>query len=404
MWNLFAFLTGHRKPAEHTDSEQLSGNAAEKADQADAVKAGDAVETSVSGDAQSEQDAAKTEETVTGSGTVDAGEKYGTSDSGKAEKDGAGSESGDDDEDGAGDESGDDDEDGAGYDDEAPEDAEDGYSEKPVKRRSLYERGCGHGRKRKAPKVGKVPVALNDRITLGEGMAKICVPLAGSTVDEVGEQARAAVASGADVVEWRADYFDSIRNTAAAENALRKIHEILGDIPLLFTYRTSREGGKGRTDGNSYSSVVLWAAGRPEVSIIDIEGLSSQYDAEVLVMKVKELGKPVIASAHFFDRTPKKNELTDIFGCLQRTGADVLKVAAMPEKSRDVLRMMDVSREMDSMLPCPLITISMGDLGRITRVSGSITGSCMTFGTAGAVTAPGQMTVENLRRVMNQMG
>ena len=367
MWNLWALLTGRRKPADHDKTEQTAEDGASAAEESPVT---DGVSEP---DEASEHDEAPVND-----------------------------EASEHDEEPVNDEASETDE--APEHDEASASDETWDSEKPEKRRSLYDRCSGHGKKRKAPKIKKVPVALSGQVTLGEGSAKICVPVAGSADSELEEQARAAAEAGADVVEWRADYYDAIRDTAAAEGALQRIHEILGDIPILFTYRTSREGGKGKADGEIYSGIVLWAAARPEVAVIDIEGLSNQYDAEVLVTKAKALGKPVIASAHFFDGTPKKNELADIFGCLQRTGADILKVAAMPEKSRDVLRMMDVSREMDGMTSCPLITISMGDLGKITRVSGNITGSCMTFGTAGAVTAPGQMTVENLRRVMEQVG
>lgn len=271
-------------------------------------------------------------------------------------------------------------------------------------KKSLYDWVSKKPKKRpRTVKVKKVPVVLSDTVTLGEGRTKICTPIAGATDDEVLEQAKAAAAAEPDLVEWRADYYEHITNVSDADALVKKLAETLGSLPILFTYRSSNEGGRGRTDSKTYESVALWAAGRPEIAIIDIEGLASAYDAEVLVRHIHEAGKPVIGSAHFFKSTPKKRELIDIFDRLQRTGADVLKVAAMPEKSRDVLRIMNVTKDVDSEVPCPLITISMGDLGKITRISGSVTGSCMTFGVAAAATAPGQMSVADLKNVMQQV-
>ncbi|MGI6111665.1 MAG: type I 3-dehydroquinate dehydratase [Bilifractor sp.] len=381
MWNLWAFLTGRRQPADRKAGEHSTLEAAGSGGKTGAAKS--EAGTDWKNDALKSKAGTGTE-TDTGSPEMEGGKGK---DTGKPEAEDTGADEPEAEDVGT---------------DETEADDE-WVQAKPEKHRSLYDRSCGHGKKRKTPKIEKIPVVLNDRVTLGDGDTKICVPLSGSTDDELEDQARSALQAGADVVEWRADYYEAVCNVDASAAALKKIHEILGDIPVLFTYRTSREGGKGCTDGDTYSAVALWAAEQPEIALIDIEGLSGEYDAEILVKKVKELGKPVIASAHFFDRTPKKNELVDIFGCLQRTGADILKVAVMPEKSRDVLRMMDVSREMDSSTSCPLITIAMGDLGKITRVSGNLTGSCMTFGTAGAATAPGQMTVEKLRRVMEEI-
>ena len=149
-----------------------------------------------------------------------------------------------------------------------------------------------------------------------------------------------------------------------------------------------------------YQSMILYAAGRPEVSLVDIEGLDPEINVELLVSRVHELGMPVIASWHNFCKTPKKPELDLIFDKLERTGADILKVAVMPKKPKDVLRLMSMTEEKNRQAPCPLVTMAMGDLGRISRVSGKLTGSAMTFGTVGGASAPGQLPVEDLRRII----
>ncbi len=90
---------------------------------------------------------------------------------------------------------------------------------------------------------------------------------------------------------------------------------------------------------------------------------------------------------------------------MQEAGADLLKIAVMPGDPGDVLTLLSVSWEMKSRYARqPLIAISMGALGAVSRISGEIFGSAMTFGTAGQASAPGQISVEELQEVHRVIG
>lgn len=270
--------------------------------------------------------------------------------------------------------------------------------------RSLYE--WRREKRTKTPKPVKAvkrPLPLKNGVILGQGLPKICVPITGESREAVGEQAQQAAAEAPDLVEWRADCFRDLDNVEKIAEVLISLQEILGDIPILFTVRTKREGGKSHLSAEKYRSVILYAAGRPEISVIDIEGLNPEINTELLVSQVHELGMPVVASWHNFSKTPKKPELDLIFDRLARTGADVLKVAVMPKKPKDVLRLMSVTEEKNRQISSPLVTMAMGDLGRISRVGGRITGSAMTFGSVGEASAPGQLPVGELRRIMKDI-
>lgn len=273
------------------------------------------------------------------------------------------------------------------------------------KQRSLYEwRREKPVKSAKPVKAVKKTVRLKNGVILGEGLPKICVPLTGTGKTELEEQAREAVAVSPDLVEWRADYFGDLGDVEKIAEVLMSLQEILDEIPILFTIRTKREGGKVELTPEEYRSLLLYAAGRPEVSLVDIEGLHPEINTELLISEVHELGMPVIASWHSFSRTPKKPELDLVFDRLARTGADVLKVAVMPKKPKDVLRLMSVTEEKNRQIPSPLVTMAMGDLGRLSRVSGKITGSVMTFGTVGDASAPGQLPVRVLREMIRTIG
>lgn len=81
-------------------------------------------------------------------------------------------------------------------------------------------------------------------VTLGEGMPKICVPLVGTTLSELREEAEALKALAPDVVEWRSDFFSQVEDTAAVTGVLEEIQQILPEVPLIFTFRSAKEGGE----------------------------------------------------------------------------------------------------------------------------------------------------------------
>ena len=74
----------------------------------------------------------------------------------------------------------------------------------------------------------------------------------------------------------------------------------------------------------------------------------------------------------------------------------------MPQSRADVLTLLSATEEMTAhFADRPVITMSMGPLGVISRVSGQSFGSAATFGSAGHARAPGQLDVEALDTVLS---
>ena len=293
---------------------------------------------------------------------------------------------------------------------------------------SLYEWGRknkkGKKGKKKKKAVPKKTVRLGQgerSVVLGEGMPKICVPITGRTLEEIVDQAANVASVFPDFVEWRVDYFEEIHpleacpesgelpvNTVssvfpAVDRALKKMADVLDGLPILFTIRTATEGGRIALYPEDYIGLLLHAAERPEVSAIDVEELRTDSDMEILTREIQARQKPVIGSAHFFGRMPKKPEQMELMNRISRTGADVLKLAAMPSDSRDVLKMMEMAEEENRLTDKPVIAIAMGKIGMVSRVSGALTGSCVTFGTVDAESAPGQIPVSTLRTILEAL-
>ena len=116
------------------------------------------------------------------------------------------------------------------------------------------------------------------------------------------------------------------------------------------------------------------------------------------------MGVRIIASHHDFDGTPDERILHMLMDQMQQGGADVAKLAVMPNSADDVIRLLKLTNDTIQKYPTlPVVTMSMGGLGVISRLSGEVFGSCITFGADGAVSAPGQMQMDTLADILDAL-
>lgn len=230
----------------------------------------------------------------------------------------------------------------------------------------------------------------------------ICTPVTGRTVEEILEQVAVVRVYLPDVIEWRADFFEGLAQT---EKVLEVIREIKGltKIPVLFTIRAQHEGGERISlSAEDKMHLLKEVCEKSDVEMIDFE----TSNGEKLVGDVRDAAhnneKQLILSYHNFNYTPGNNELMEQGKEAERLGADFVKLAVMPEKKADVFQLLEATRALDEMLEVPVITMSMGELGGLSRIIGWAYGSVLTFGVGVNVSAPGQMPVEELRDVIYQ--
>ena len=236
-------------------------------------------------------------------------------------------------------------------------------------------------------------------VALGAGRPKIAVPLIARTREELLAQAAELTALPADLAEWRADFYDALADEAALTETLRQLRGALGELPLLFTIRTKPEGGEAELDPRRYAALTLAAARSGCADLVDVE-LSSP-EARAILRGVHAVGLPAVGSRHDFEKTPPQSDMIAYLRAARAMGADIPKLAVMPQSDADVLALLAASAAWrDSGADCPFITISMGPRGALSRVAGGLTGSCLTFGTAGRRSAPGQLPVAELKTAL----
>ena len=92
-------------------------------------------------------------------------------------------------------------------------------------------------------------------LKVGEGLPKICIPLTDPNTESLKKSLDMLMDSPCDLVEWRADFYENFSDETVRSEALTVLRETLGDTPLLFTIRTSREGGQAEIETEEYESL-----------------------------------------------------------------------------------------------------------------------------------------------------
>ncbi len=240
-------------------------------------------------------------------------------------------------------------------------------------------------------------------LEIGAGMPKIAVPLTAQNAEQLPAAIARACAAPADLIEYRADYDSAVmQGGETLRSALQLIREGIGDKPLLFTIRTAAEGGEADIAFDRYAALCSEAAASGLVDLVDVELFTAAAGCgdgiRAFISGLQNMGIKIIGSSHDFRKTPETAELLHRVRAMQDAGMDITKIAVMPQTRRDVIRLLDAAlRIEEEAADRPCITMSMGPMGTVSRISGSLTGSAVTFGTAGEASAPGQLPAEQLR-------
>ena len=226
--------------------------------------------------------------------------------------------------------------------------------------------------------------------TLEDGKVRICVPIAYETEKEILEESvRIGKSSVADIAEWRIDWYQDVFQPRKRNALSRKIRENLQGKPLLVTFRSRREGGERDITPEAYQV------------LLDVELSQGMACVQELIKHAHQMGIGVIVSQHDFKKTPEASSLITTMEQMASYGADVCKIAVMPQSLADVAALLSATGTMKENHPeTLLITMSMGRTGCVSRLCGGLFGSVMSFGSMGKASAPGQVSAKELSDVL----
>lgn len=235
----------------------------------------------------------------------------------------------------------------------------------------------------------------------------ICVPIVGPTVEDILSQGQEAVQAKVDLIELRPDMWMKYSNISEDEylptivNIVEIVHSRFGDMPMLFTWRTLAEGGETSLSSDNYTNLLQAIVDQDLVQAIDVELFAYTEEMGSIMKQAYHQGIQTVMSYHNFQSTPDIETLHVYAERMVSVGAQVIKFALMPSTNDDVLSVLRFTKELTERYPeLPRITMSMGQLGQMTRTCSHVFGNCLTFGTLGQASAPGQVEVELLKQLL----
>ncbi len=237
---------------------------------------------------------------------------------------------------------------------------------------------------------------------LGNGALPIIItPLVGKTQAEVLDEVHAIAPKKPDLLEWRIDFFAAIGDASAVIATAHAIRAAAGGVPVLLTRRNVTEGGQKLPIDETGVVAMYTAACEAEcVELIDYELSNDPAHMKTLRQVSAAHGIGLIASFHNFQMTPDAATLDAKFHAAETVGADVAKVAVMPKTPQDVLNLLAATDRARSAIKLPLISMSMGGIGSLSRIMGWVYGSAATFAVGKSSSAPGQIAIEELRSTL----
>lgn len=235
------------------------------------------------------------------------------------------------------------------------------------------------------------------------GKPKICVPIVGKTFDEIIEQANAAK-KVAEVIEWRADFYEDIFDDDCLNSTLLALRDEIRDIPLIFNLRTMEAGGQLEISLNQYRHIYEFAVSSRAIDLADVEVSIIDQLSTTFIKWMQALDVRVMLSYYNFKETPEDAVVLFRLNLMEHWGADIAKIVVYPENEADVLRQMDIIMKAQTFVTLPVVSVSLGRLGKFSQISGSLDGSCMTYGCLeGKPYEDAQIEAEKLVMMINEL-
>lgn len=228
----------------------------------------------------------------------------------------------------------------------------------------------------------------------------VCVPVVAEKKEEILAQVRKLAGERTQMIEWRIDWFEAADDKKQVLEILQTLQKVCESTLLLATYRSKKQGGEGILSQECVTELLLALAESGNADLLDAEYFELEQ-TQKLFQRIHESGTLIVASHHNFRETPSPEEMLGMLSQMQKSGADIVKLAVMPNRQTDVAGLLLATAQFKEQFPdTPLITMSMGSMGVVSRISGESFGSCVTFGAGAKASAPGQMGKKELAQVL----
>ena len=234
------------------------------------------------------------------------------------------------------------------------------------------------------------------RPDFNDGKLYVTIPVMAFTMDDLKEQAKTAKENDPDMIEWRADALAGIDNEETRNEAIATIREIMGDTPILFTCRDFCDKGKQDLPYETKKEILKAAVTSGSIDVVDIELPHDEF-----IPELRELAHAnnvlLLIAHHDWEKTPSKEEMTEIMRKEYDLGADILKYSFAPQSYGDVALVAEATLEAKAdWQDRPCFSISGGEKGMISRICGRALGTNLCFASIGKTM---QVHIADLRKL-----
>lgn len=236
---------------------------------------------------------------------------------------------------------------------------------------------------------------------LAELPVKTIVPITAKTKEQAIAQAKVIAANAdADLAEFRIDLLSFASDSKQVIALGHELKQILGTKPMIATIRTHNEGGQLTISDADYGKTYQAYLQQPFMDMLDVEMFRDQQIVKNTVKLANAKKVLIVMSNHDFQKTPAEAEIIKRLLKQDELGADILKIAVMPQSKQDVFTLMNATLKVSQQSKKPLLTMSMGKLGTISRIATANMGGSFSFGMIGEASAPGQIDVTQLKQFL----
>lgn len=236
---------------------------------------------------------------------------------------------------------------------------------------------------------------INSTIRLGKHKLEspaICAAIIGEDIASMEEDLKRALEKGPDLIELR---LDKLKDTSDWTELLRE------EVPMIVTNRKKDEGGF--FEGSEEERIeILYEAIDRGAPCIDIELSTLKNKRDELIEKATKEGTSVITSFHDFNKVPPVENLMEKTREMFESGCDIGKIIGFARDKEDSLRILEFLIRASRKTRVPVISFAMGEAGEFTRITTPLLGSPVTYASIGEKTAPGQLSLENEKKILEK--
>lgn len=239
-------------------------------------------------------------------------------------------------------------------------------------------------------------------VVLGSGHLALIMPIAAKDTEEVVALAKEFIPYKPDILEWRVDYFDQVENLPVLLDAAQKLRETVGDMAVMVTPRHHLENGVREIQPEAKKEILVALIQSGQVDMVDVEMRYGKSYLQSIRQECQEHQVALMVSYHDLNHTPGSGEVLSLLRKEIDLGADVCKVSFVAETYGDVDRLgKSIAQAKEAGIDVPIVSISAGPRGSLSRICGDMFGSDGTFVSTGKTHQIHIDDVRALRKSLN---